>query len=61
MSLFLDETTKQKLQNFITETKIELLKIFYGKIQNTVYVKLTPNTTFYDENDNEVNPLKFEN
>ena len=30
-SLILDQTTKQKLQNFITETKIELSKIFYGK------------------------------
>ena len=31
MSLILDETTKQKLQNFITETEIELSKNFYGK------------------------------
>ena len=30
-------------------------KIFYEKKQDTICVKLTPNTTFYDENDNEVN------
>ena len=41
MSLILDESTKQKLQEFITETKIESSKIFYGKNQDTIYVKLT--------------------
>ena len=61
MSLILDESTKQKIQEFIIVTNIESSNIFYGKSQDTIYVKLTPDTTFYDIDDNEVNPLKFEN
>ena len=65
MSLILNETTKEKLEEIISECESKLpqplSKIFYGKNQNTIYVKLTRNSTFFDENDKEINPIKFEN
>ena len=65
MSLILDETTKEKLEEIIPECEsklsLPLSKIFYRKNQNTIYVKLTRNSTFFDENDKEINPIKFEN
>ena len=41
--------------------KLNYQKIFYGKNQDTIYVKLATNATFFDENDEEINPIKFEN
>ena len=52
--------TKPQNRNYKTLSQKPKLN-FYGKNQDAICVKLAPNATFFDENDEEIHPIKFEN